>query len=350
MVVEILSGLLFTPFIIRSLGQAEYGIYSLSLTITAYVMLLDMGVGNAIVKYFSKFRVNNDIYNQKKFFGLSMIFYIFIAILIMILFHLFNSNISQIFAMSLSQEEIELASILLRITFLNAAFTLFFSVFDKLIISYEFFAVSKIIGIFRIVARVLLQIILLMAGFGSIGIVLANLAFTIIAGLVCMNFVVFKLKIRPMFKQLNLNFIKEIASYSFFVFVQMVATQINGMADQVILGIMTSSVVLGVYAVGSQITQYFQSFAVGINGVIMPGLVKIVENNANASDIEDEMIKIGRFSFIFLGFIFGIFIALGDEFVVLWAGEQNDFAYVVAAIIMTPLTFSLIQSPGTQLL
>ena len=51
LVVEIFSTLLFTPFLIRTLGQAEYGIYQLVLSITAYLALLDLGVGNSVIRY-----------------------------------------------------------------------------------------------------------------------------------------------------------------------------------------------------------------------------------------------------------------------------------------------------------
>ena len=38
MVFEVLSTLLLTPFIIRTLGQAEYGVYKLAFAINAYLL------------------------------------------------------------------------------------------------------------------------------------------------------------------------------------------------------------------------------------------------------------------------------------------------------------------------
>ena len=58
---EVLSTLLLTPCMLSTLGQAEYGVYRLSGTIVAYLLLLDLGVGNASVRFFSKYRANNDI-------------------------------------------------------------------------------------------------------------------------------------------------------------------------------------------------------------------------------------------------------------------------------------------------
>ena len=60
MLVEILSTVLFTPFLIRTLGQAEYGVYQLVTSITSYLVLLDLGVGNSVIRYMAKYRADKD--------------------------------------------------------------------------------------------------------------------------------------------------------------------------------------------------------------------------------------------------------------------------------------------------
>ena len=75
LIIDILSSIIYVPFLLRSLGQAEYGIYSLTTTISSYLLLLDLGIGNALVRYMAKYRVNKEDENQSKFYGLSIIFY-----------------------------------------------------------------------------------------------------------------------------------------------------------------------------------------------------------------------------------------------------------------------------------
>ena len=347
---ESASGLFFTPFLIRTLGQAEFGVYSLSLTITAYLTLLDLGVGNALVRYIAGYRAKDDIPGQKKFIGFALLFYLFICILMLALFALLNQNLELLFGRGLTSSELDLASALLMLTIANAGVTMLVSIFDKVIIAYELFAVSKILQILKIIVRVIVQVMLLFAGFASMGIVASNLALTIVFGIATTTFVVQKLHLTPQFKGFDFGFVKEVFAYTSFIFIQMVATQINAMADQIILGALTTSVVLGIYAVGAQINQYFQTVASGINGVTMPGIVKLVSVGASSSKLEAEMIKVGRLSFIVIGILLGGFIAVGDSFVVLWAGEENADSFYVAAIVMAPLTFSLIQASGSQIL
>lgn len=47
-----LVGLLYTPFMLRMMGKSEYGLYSIAASIVAYLTVLDLGFGNAIVNIF----------------------------------------------------------------------------------------------------------------------------------------------------------------------------------------------------------------------------------------------------------------------------------------------------------
>ena len=48
--------ILYTPLLIRMLGQSEYGLYSLVYSVIGYLTVLDLGFGNAIIVYTSKYR------------------------------------------------------------------------------------------------------------------------------------------------------------------------------------------------------------------------------------------------------------------------------------------------------
>ena len=53
---DMLAGILFTPFLIRSLGQSEYGVYSLMGAFIASLAVLDFGFGDAIIRYVAQYR------------------------------------------------------------------------------------------------------------------------------------------------------------------------------------------------------------------------------------------------------------------------------------------------------
>ena len=83
--------LLYTPFLIKMLGQSEYGLYSLVNSIIGYLTILDLGFGNAIVVYTSKYRAINDKKAEEKLLGMFKIVFYVIGIIAMILCIVFAS-------------------------------------------------------------------------------------------------------------------------------------------------------------------------------------------------------------------------------------------------------------------
>ena len=352
MLFEILSSVLFTPFLIRRLGQSEYAVYSLVATVTAYLLLLDLGTGNAIVRYMAKFRALDDRAQMRKFLGISIIFYGIIAAAVIAAGLAIRNNIAVFFSKGLTAAELEQAKAMFSVTMINAALTLFIAAFIKTVIAFEKFALSKSLDILRIIFRVGLSVICLLRGFGGLGVVTVNLVLTIVFGLIYIIYVFRRLRITPVIRGLEFGFVREIVGYSFFIFLQMIAAQVNSMADQVLIGalVTASSGILAVYAAGAQITQYFQSIAGSINGVLMPGVVRMVEGGASPRQLQEEMVRIGRMVLIILGLIYTVFLVNGRVFMELWAGKPNIDGYWVAVIIMLPMIFYLVQSIGSQIL
>ena len=58
-ILNMLVGLLYTPYMLRMMGQSEYGLYSLVASVISYLTILDLGLGNAIVRYTAKYRAED---------------------------------------------------------------------------------------------------------------------------------------------------------------------------------------------------------------------------------------------------------------------------------------------------
>lgn len=352
MIFEVLSTLLLTPFIIRTIGQAEYGVFRLSSAIVTYLLILDLGVGNAVVRYVAKYRANKDKESNRKFLGVTTIYYAIIAAIVMALGIVLVLIFPNVFSAGLTADEIVLGQKLLGITVLNTAITLGTSAYNNVLIGYEKFTVSKGASIIQIILRIALTVGALYLGMGSIGIVTVNLLMTIVCRIFFVLYVLYKIKLKPLFKNFDFAFIKEIIVYSSFILLQMIATQINAFADQVLLGmfVQSSSVIIAIYGVGQILSQYFQTIGSSVTGVLMPGVVKMVENRASPKALTTEMIRIGRIIFMMLAFIWVCFLIYGKQFIDLWVGENSEESYLVAVILMFAHLFILTEAIGTQIL
>ena len=352
MIFEVLSTLVLTPYILKNLGQAEYGVYKLTAAIASYLLLLDLGVGNSVIRYISKFRANNEEQQSRKFLGIVTIYYVFIALITILIGMVLIAVFPSFFATGLTPSEVALGKKLLLVTILNAAVMLATAGFANTVIAYEYFAFQKGCLIVQIIVKMLLTFLGLRMGYGSLTIVWVQLITMLICRIVYVVFVLRRIKLIPVFKGLDATFIKEVIIYSSFILLQMIATQINACADQVLLGafVSSSSIIIGIYGVGTQIVTYFQSIGNSMTGVLMPGVVKLVESKANKERLCSEMIRIGRLVFMVLGLLWVGFIVIGRQFIVLWVGAENQDAYIVCVLLMSAYMFILTESIGTQIL
>lgn len=80
---NILIGLLYTPYMLRMMGQNEYGLYSLVASVVSYLTVLDLGFGNAIIRYTAKFRAEGKVKEQYQMFGMFLALYSIIGLIAM---------------------------------------------------------------------------------------------------------------------------------------------------------------------------------------------------------------------------------------------------------------------------
>ena len=98
--------LVYTPVMLRVLGQAEYGLYSLSNSVIGYLSLLSFGLGSTIVRYVSKYRAENNKKMEEKTIGLFIILYVILALLVLICGTVIYNNIALFFGNGLTSSEI----------------------------------------------------------------------------------------------------------------------------------------------------------------------------------------------------------------------------------------------------
>ena len=103
--------LLYTPFLIRMLGQSEYGLYSLVNSIIGYLTVLDLGFGNAIVVYTAKYRAQKKYDEEKKLHGMFFLIFCIIAVIAGILGIILYFNVDNLFGNTMTTLELKKAKI-----------------------------------------------------------------------------------------------------------------------------------------------------------------------------------------------------------------------------------------------
>ena len=74
---NVLSGLLYTPWMIRIIGDDQYALYTLALSVIN-IFLLDFGIGTAVTKFLSNYYAQGQYEEADHFMGI--VYKVFIAI------------------------------------------------------------------------------------------------------------------------------------------------------------------------------------------------------------------------------------------------------------------------------
>ena len=152
------------------------------------------------------------------------------------------------------------------------------------------------------------------------------------------------------FNKMNFVLLKEIGTFSFFIFINMIVDQINWSIDKFILGIFGGTTAVAVYSIGGQINTMYMNLSTSISSVFIPRVNKIVaEDENNNSTLTEIFTKVGRFQFMILALVVGGFFILGKYFIQIWAGNDYNNAYFVALLLIIPVTVPLIQSLGVEI-
>src|SRR2546430_3286066 len=73
--IDVVVGVLLSPFILHRLGDAAFGVWVLIFSITGYYGLFDLGIRSSIVRYVSKFTATNSTEEIAKLINTSLFSY-----------------------------------------------------------------------------------------------------------------------------------------------------------------------------------------------------------------------------------------------------------------------------------
>ena len=350
MILTNIVGILLTPFIIKSLGSSEYGVYLLVGSVVAYLGLMNLGIDNAIVRYVAKYKVKNDKVGEQKFLGTTMWIYIIISFFLTIIGIIIYFNLESIFANSLNADELEKAKIMFAILVGNIAIAFPGGTFMAICEGYENFVFPNTMSIIKYIIRAFTIVCLLLLGGKAISIVVMDTILSITTILITAVFVIKKLKVKISLKTYDLSLVKDIFSYSLWVFLFGIVYHFQWQSGQVILGITTNSVTIAVYGIGIMLGGYYGAFSGGINSVLVPRATQMVFSKSDGKALTDYMIKIGRLNSIILFMVLSGFVLFGKTFIKLWVGITYEKSWVIALLLMIVMTLPLIQAFGNSIL
>ena len=252
--ISVIVGLTYTPIMIRCLGQTEYGLYQLVLSLVNYLNLMNFGFNGAYIRYYTIAKEQSED-AVKKINGMFLSVFYFIAFMCIAVGAFLYQNIS-LLGKQITGEEYILAKKLLVIMVLNMAASFPNSLYVAYMSARSEFIIQKAANIVFNILIPLFNLPLLYRGYGSVGIVSVTLALTIVRLMFNMIYCHRELNMKIQYLYFDKNIFKSLFGYTFFIFLSDIVDQLNTNVDKFLLGRILGTVSVAIYSVAFNLKNY----------------------------------------------------------------------------------------------
>ncbi len=348
-------GLALTPFLIRTLGGAQYGLYQMIGPFVGHLAVLDFGLGNSIIRYVSKYRAEGDEAGEQKLLGMCLRIYLLITVFLILISGICYPYLGDIFNQTLDAAELGTLRRMFTLLAANWAVNMLQNTFASVIQAYRRFTFHRAVILVRLAARATLLLILLSEEGGAVTVVWIDTALNLCQYLIYIAYAVIVLHVRVKFGPIDRALFREVFTFSFYVFLNAVMEQIYWKVGATLLAVVPyrgikNTMMVAIHSAGTQLALCFMQFSVAISGVLLPRATEMVVLGRSRHELTDFMIRVGRIQLAVLGLLMVGFFSIGRQFVIMWLGPEYGEAFAVAAILFAALLIPLIQNCGISIL
>ena len=302
MAIGIVIQLVYTPVMIRLLGQSEYGLYNTVASTISMLSILSLGFNSGYIRYYAIYKKDDNKTAIAKLNGLFILIFSLIGFVALVCGLFLTTHLNLVFDKGLTPDEYKTARILMLLLTINLSVSFPMSVFSNIISAHENFIFLKLVGMIKTVFSPLITLPLLLAGYRSIAMVSVTVSLTLIADVLYLGFVLFKMKEKFIFRDFEKGIFKSLFAYTIFIAMNTVIDQINWNIDKLLLGRFKGTTEVAIYSVGFTLYQCYQMFSTSVSSIFTPRIHKIVNATKDnlteqRKELTDLFTKVGRIQF-----------------------------------------------------
>ena len=318
-IVPLILSFIFWPYIVESLGESSYGIFALVSTVIGYFSLLDLGLGNAVVKYVAEYAGKNRELTEEVV-GVAMSVFLaagLIGVLVIL-------SIARVLAVDLLKIPPDLvdaayqafcaASLGFFVTILLTLFTAILNGLNRYDISSSALAVM---GVVTTVGAVLL----LRAGFGLIHLVWLNI---LIPLAVVVFYFLMARKLMPGISfrlRLNRGTLKRILHFGMFALLSRVTDVISSQVNLLVIGAILGMSAVTYYVIPFTILSRLTNLLCRVGMVIFPAISEL-QGQSRHDTIRELYLTTSRIILSFAAAFTVPLLIFGPRFLYLWMGPE----------------------------
>ena len=347
--VNIVTGLLYTPWMVDSIGKSQYGLYTLANSLIT-LFLFDFGLSSATARYLSNYNAANDRAGAERFLGAVYKLYLTLDLVIFCVFAALFFLLDRIYV-NLNPQELEQLRVVYAISAGFALINFPCVTFNGILTAYERFVPLKVLDLAYRLLNIGLTVAALLVGYGLYALVTVHAAVGLLVIAVKFGIIQKSIPLKADFRTREKGLYRDIFGFSLWVTVSTLALRLVFNITPSILGIVSGTAAIAVFGVVNTIEGYTYSITTAINGLFMPRISRILAGEDPDKNLYPLFRAVGRFQYGLNGLIVAGFAVVGRSFVELWMGADFQDAYGGILLVLVPgLFYNSLQIANTALI
>lgn len=340
-ILSMIFGIILSSYLIKTLGDTEYGLYQTVTAFANYLLILEIGTGtitqrNVVICY-----QKGDTEGIDKTISTMWIITIILSLGILIVSICLYLGLGILYQNTMTCYQIRYAKKIFSFFIGNMLLTFLTQTLNGYAFGVEKVSFAQIARLVKAVLRTITIIVITLFYKYSIVIAAVDFVISLLIFIVTFRFCKRKCAMRIRLALFDKSIIVEAFPLCVALLFQSLIQQANSSVDKVIIGSRLSIEDVAIYSVAQSIYYIFMSILIAPISMYLPQISRDMNSGVNRRKFTDTLIQPTRLIAIISGiFLFG-FIAVGKQFVVLFYGSEKSQAWIYALIIIVPLFLSM---------
>lgn len=341
MVTQIIVSLLFVPFFLKAVGDRQYGLYTFSSSVIAWLSTFLVAITTGYYKFMTREKKEKGDDGELVCGSVFCNIYIALAFIMLLVGLLFDfliyKNIINLSEYSINEKN--QICILIFLSVISSFITTIFTVQRNHPYYKQKYIFIYVLALLEIITQTIISYLFLKNGYGILTVAFVHFSISVCGTLITVFFSTFLLKQKVKLftssqdeKKYRKVLLKEILVFSVFVIANVVASILNSNMDKTLLGFFYADGVAN-YQLGNTFPSYLASFTLIFTTVSTKRMTDAYYQSGR-EEMDKVFIGISKAQTILTMLILGGFFCVGREFLFLWLGEERKIVFVVAVTLL----------------
>ena len=339
---NMITGLFMSSFLLRQLGDTEYGVYQTIASFANYLVLLEFGTGTVMARNLSACRAKGETRLEIER-NISTIWTItnILVLLIAAVSAIFYCLINVIYSGTLTASQIESGKTMLIFITLYLLASFYVQTLNGIMLAHENYTYSSSTSIVRITLRTGLLVVLILNWKHAILIALVDAGLAMGLAVFGYIYATKRFGVKITFKYFDALILKSSLPLCLAIFLQAVVNQANSNVGKFILGVSVGPEEVSMYSVGLYVFSIFSSLSTIPVSLYVPQVTKDVLAGKEGKELTDSLVQPSRLIVIVSGAVLFGFFAVGRQFIEIVYGKHYLLAWAIALILIAPMFINM---------